>query len=335
MFTFLKSNNPSVAALNLLLIVLFRIGFLLHPTDLSYLYKHTEPASQWLFRTCHIDGSTDLLWLTIAGGVLCFVESLLINRIINRHKVTTRKNFMGGLLFVLFSSLLPGCMVLSPVLIAMLFLLIATDKVFELGKPEKLLTDIFDLGFLSALAMFFYFPAVYLIVFVLMGFFIMRTTSIQGLLLIMTGFIAILAVVGTIYFWYDELHRWVPDIVNIKNRIAFSSIHISYWERGILLWLTLAALCVGAMMPAVLFSTVIQTRKYITILVVGGLLSMVAIVMMFNFNLSHLLFVAMPLSILYTVFFVETKMRRMPFILFSLLILSVLAFVYLPIFISV
>lgn len=331
MFTFFKSNNPSVVAFNLILIVLFRVGFLLHPADVSYLYRHTEPASQWLFSSSHID----ILWLTIAGGVLCFIESLLVNKIVNSHKVTTRKNYVGGLLFVLFSALVPEAMVLSPALIATLFLLLVINRLFNLGRPEKLLGDIFDLGFLSALAMCFYFPAVYFLLFVLIGFFVMRTTSIQGLMLIITGFVAVLVVVFTIYFWEDRLPTLLLDMVNSKNRIPLSSLYLSHWQQGIIAWLGVTALFVLTMMPGLLFAAVIQTRKYITILVVGGLISLVATIFDFNFNLSHLLFLAVSLSILYTVFFVETKIRWIPQFLFYLLILTAIAVAYIPLFITV
>ena len=335
MFTFFKSNNPSVATFNLVLIVLFRIGFILHPTDFSYLYRHTEPASQWLFNCFQMDSSSHALWLAIAGGGICFIESLLVNRIVNSHKVTTRKNYMGGLLFVVFSALVPETMVLCPAHIATLFLLLAIDRLFTLGRPEKLLADIFDLGFLSALAMCFYFPAVYFLLFVLMGFFVMRTTSIQGLLLIITGFVAVLSVVITIYFWQDRLPTLLLDMVNIKNRIPLSSLHLSHWQQGIIAWLGVTALFVLTMMPGLLFAAVIQTRKYITILVVGGLISLLAVVFDFNFNLSHLLFMAVSLSILYAVFFVETKTRWIHELLFYLLILSAIAVVYIPLFIPV
>ncbi len=334
MFSIFKSNNPALVAINVILIVLFRFVFLIHSFDIAGIYQHTEPVSGWFIRTLN-PAHISQLWLAISGGVLCLVESLLINRIINRHKVSPRKNYLGGILFVIFTSLIPECLVISPAQVALLFLLLVLDQLFDLSRPDKLYGNKFDLGFLTCIAVLIYFPAIFMLPLVIIGFLTMRTGTIKGILIIFTGFTAIVAIVFTYYLWYDRLGDMLPDIINLPNRKPLTLAHLTHWQEICIAWILLVGAWVLANVPAILYSSVIQTRKYITILIVSGVFSLVAIALLFNFNLTHLFFLLTSLTILSAMYFVETKMTFIAEILFIVLILSVFTFEYLPIFVPV
>jgi len=335
MLNFFKSNNLGIAFTNVVLIFLYRVLFFFHPIDLSRIYRHAEPASKFFISLFHINSDTNPAWLLIGGGILCLIESLMVNRIINSYRVTTRKNYLGGVLFVIFTSMVPECMVLSPALVAALILLMCIDKIFELAKPEKLSGHIFDLGLLSGVAMLFYFPSVYFLIFAVIGFFMMRSVTFRERLMVFTGFVCVLLVVFTVYFWFDSLPEMVLDMVNLQYRLPLSSASLSHWQFISLCWIGVLALWLVAFMPGIVFSSVIQARKYISLLAIGAVLSLLAIPLAFNFNLSHLVFLLASLSILYTVYFVETKTKLVTEILFIVLILSVFILQYLPLFVSI
>ena len=335
MLNFFKSNNLAVAFINVILILLFRLVYFFHPLDLSNLFHHTEPASQLIIRLLHISSGTHMAFLLTAGAVLCFIESMLINKIMNSYRVTTKKNYLGGVMFVVLTSMVPECMVISPALIASLLLLLCIDKIFELAKPEKLYGHIFDLGFLSGLAMLFYFPAVYFLIFVFIGFFMMRSVTFRERLMVFTGFFSALLIVFTVYFWFDSLPQMMRDMVNIKYKTPLSLTRLSHWQIASVSWIGVLALWLIVFTPGLLFSSVIQIRKYISMLAIGAALSVAALPLVFNFNLSHLVFILTSMSILYTVYFVETKTNIITEILFIVLILSVFLFEYLPLFVTI
>lgn len=334
MFSFFKSNNPALVVINVILIVLFRFVFLIHHFDLGGLYLHTEPASAFLIRVLDLTHASQL-WLAIAGGVLCFIQSLLVNRIMNRYKVSPRKNYIGGILFVIFSSMIPECLAIGPAQIAGFLLLLIFDQLFDLSRPEKLYGNKFDLGFLTGIAVLLYFPAIFLLPLVLIGFLTMRTGTLRGILIIFTGFVSVMAIVFTYYLWYDRLPDMLPEIVNLSNRKPLSLVRLTHWQQISIAWIVLVGAWILANVPAILYSSVIQTRKYITILILSGVFSLAAIALLFNFNLTHLTFMLTSLSILSAMYFVETKMALVAEILFIVLILSVLTFEYLPIFVPV
>jgi len=335
MLNFFKSNNLGVAFTNVIFIALYRVVYFFHPIDLSRIYRHSEPASKFFIRLLHIGPDTHLAWLLIGGGVVCFIGSLLVNKIINSYRVTVKKNYLGGVMFVIFTSMVPECMVLSPALIASLIFLLCIDKIFELAKPEKLYGDIFDLGFLSGVAMMFYFPAAYFLIFVFIGFFMMRSVTFRERLMVFTGFFCVFAVVFTVYFWYDSLPVMMRDIVNLQNRVPLSLMRLTHWQIVSISWIGLLSLWLLAFIPGLLFSSVIQIRKYMSLLAIGAAFSIAALPLVFNFNLSHLVFALTSMSILYTVYFVETKTNFITEILFIVLILSVLIIQYLPFFVKI
>ncbi len=334
MFSFFKSNNPALVVINVILIVLFRFVFLIHHFDLTGIYSHTEPASSFLIGALDLTHASQL-WLAIAGGILCFIESLLVNRIINRHKVSPRKNYIGGILFVIFASMIPECLVIGPAQIAGFFLLLVYDQLFDLSRPDKLYGNKFDLGFLTGIAILIYFPAIFILPLVIIGFLTMRTGTLKGILIIFTGFVAVLVIVFTYYLWYDRLPDMLPEIINLPNRKSLSQVHLTHWQEICIAWILLVGAWILANVPAILYSSVIQTRKYITILILSGVFSLAAVALLFNFNLTHLIFMLTSLSILSAMYFVETKMALVAEILFIVLILSVFTFEYLPIFVPV
>jgi hypothetical protein len=211
-----------------------------------------------------------------------------------------------------------------------LFLLLIFDKLFELSKPDKLYGDIFDLGFLSGLSVLFYFPSLYFLILVYIGFFIMRNGTLKGILIILTGFIGVVALVFTIYFWYDKLELLPLHLSNLANQRPITAAKLNDWQIADIIWLSVLALWTLISVPGMLFSSVIQTRKCVSILLISALLSVAVIPLAFHFDLSHLLFVLASLSIVYAVYFVETKVNIITQILFIVLILSVFVFQYLP-----
>lgn len=335
MLQFFKSNNLSIVFANVVLIVLCRIPYLFFPVDVHNMYQHAEPAAKFFIRFLHIGPYTPQVWLLAGGALGCLIASLLINKIINSYRVTTRKNFLGGLLFSALSGIVPQCLVLNPALIAAIILLLCIDKLFELAKPDKLYSHIFDLGFLSALAMLFYFPAIYLLLFVSIGFFMMRSVSFRERVMVFIGFACVLLTVFTVYFWFDSLPEMFLDIINIQYRKPWQFNAFTHWQLAMVVWIFVIMFFVLANVPLLLFSSVIQTRKYMNILIIGQFLCLLVLPLAFNFNLSYLVFLMVPLAILAAVYFVETKTNLFNEILFIVLILSVFIFQYLPLLITI
>lgn len=330
MLNFFKSNNLAVTFVNLALILIYRLPLLFRPLDFRYLYRHNEPAARLFFGPFINGGGPAAYWLLAAGGLLCFVESLMINAIVQKHKLSTKKNYLSGLIFVVFASLSPDCLAIGPAMISTFFLLICLDKIFGLSRQEKLYTDIFDLGFYSVMAVAFYFPSLYFLALVYTGYFIVRPVIPRELLIIITGFATVMIVMVSVYYGSDITGRLLSDLMNLNNRLPLTSILKGKIYYLPLAWSFVVSLILLFRLPRTLNATVIQTRKYISVLVVNAAFAFAALLLAFNFNLSHLLFWAVSAGIVAAVLFVETKTNILNEFLFIVLILSVPVIEYLP-----
>ncbi|MFN8309539.1 MAG: DUF6427 family protein [Chitinophagales bacterium] len=321
MLRFLKSNTPVLMALNVLLVVLTRLIWLVAPVDIHPLYQHQEPLSAWLFERLlfHFQPA----FFVIAGGVFTFLQSLMVNNLINRHKATGKRNYLGGILFILMTTFFREFLLFTPVQIALFFLLIICDKIFRLVRPEKQSGEIFDLGFLSALAALFYAPSVLFLPLALIGIYTMRPFSFRELWIVLFGMTAVVFTVFTYYFCNDRLMDLKYVLVTVSQPHLGVLAHLTNWDIGILIWMGLLTIAAILGVQGVLYASSIQIRKFTGVITVSALIAVLSAALCSNFSWAHLTLLALPMSFLLCLFFVESKESRVLTILLTILFLSV------------
>ena len=152
LLSFSKSNNPGVVAFYVMYLVAFRLCFVFAPVDGSFVFAHTEPLSQLIFGFLKTPLSAYAWVSPVLSGVLCFLQALLINDIVNENKIIAKKNYLAGLLFIILFSFFKESLLFSPASLSLTFLILATRKMFSLIKKEKAFGDVFDIGFLVAIS---------------------------------------------------------------------------------------------------------------------------------------------------------------------------------------
>jgi hypothetical protein len=330
MLSLLRSNNPSLAVLNVLLIVGIRLLFFWHPPIITDLGSHSEPLSRFILHYLGAPTPATSQWWLAAGGIMCLLESLYINYLINQHKVTSRKSFVGGLVFILFTSFTPQMLYISSVHIAVAIELLLLDRLLSLNRTDKPYGNIFDLGFLSGLAMLFYFPAAALLLFVFFALYTMRAVSVRESLMVITGFVGACFAALVIYVWFDRIGQLGGDLINFPYRHLLSIKSILQSHIPILITMTIWVIISLALIPVLLFSSAIQTRKHITILLAAFILTMVATLLQSHYEMLHIMLCMPALSVFFTLYFVETKAGYISEIVFALLIVSVVVLLYSP-----
>jgi len=165
LLSFFKSNNPTVVIFYIFYLVLFRVCFAFIPADANFVFEHREPLSALLFGFLKNFSANYQIISLVLSGILCFVQALLINSIVNENKILSKKNYLAGALFIQFASFFKESLLLTQACIALTFLILCVGRIFSLIRKEKSYGDVFDVGFLIALATLFYFPAVLFIFF--------------------------------------------------------------------------------------------------------------------------------------------------------------------------
>lgn len=332
MLSFFKSNNPGVVVFYIIYLCLFRVCYAFVPIDTSFVFQNREPLSHAVFGLLRYFPAHYGTISLVLGGVLCFCQALLINSLINENKILSRKNYLGGLLFVTVASFFKESLVLSPASLALTCIIIATQKLFSLIRKEKAFGDIFDVGFLVALAILFYLPSIVFILFALIGLATMRPFVYKEWGIVFSGFISPFILLFTYYFWQNQTAGLLPDIANLQHHGLMRGLVLtpSDWMLGIsLLLLIFSSL---AFLPGALFSSLIQVRKYATILVLLIFLTVCGFMLQPTVSFSHWILLALPLSVIFSMVLMQIKRNVIAEVIHLILLLLVLLGQYLPLF---
>lgn len=335
MLSFFKSNNPGVVAFYLFYLAAFRLVFFFTSPDLSFIQIYHEPLSSFLIGGFAADIFLTPWVSTSVAALLVFVQSLFVNRIINEQRMTAKKNFLAGLLFIMLTSFFTQGLVLSPALIALTFIIIACETAFRLIKKEKMYGDIFDIGFLVSLASFFYFPAIALLFFSLACLINLRSFNYREYMVLLLGLATPFFLLFTYYYWNDDLPQMLISVTNHYERgwfLNFNPHNIEWMQIGVILALSVVLL---GLVPGVVYASLIQVRKFVAILMFLLLLISASFFLQQQVSLSHLVWLAFPLSIFLTMVIMQWKRKMIGEVMHIILFLLIVAGQFLPLFFSI
>lgn len=332
MLSIFKSNNPAVVLVYIFCLILFRLCLLWLAVNDSTGFLHTEPLSASLFSFLKNLSQNQVLLSTFLSALLSFVQAILVNNIVNSNKMTARKNYAAGAVFIVFSSFFTSNLFMTPALLSLTFVLLAIGRLFSLVKKEKANGDIFDLGFFISIAALFYFPSIALVLFAYIGLAIVRSFNYREWLIVLTGFTAPLFVVFVFYFWNDITPSLLPDLMNQPGR---DWLVLPVFTVSDKLMMSALAFCTIAglfFLPGSLHSSLIQLRKFANILVVFTVFVLLAALLQQTVRLSHGILLAFPLSLFTSMMLLKIKRSWVAEVIYLILILLVLAGQYLPLF---
>ena len=82
----------------------------------------------------------------VASLLLIFFQALMVNRLVNNFKIVGKQTYLPAAFYILFSSLFTGFGTVSPLLLAMTFVLWAMLRVHGVYGTERCDSNIFDLS---------------------------------------------------------------------------------------------------------------------------------------------------------------------------------------------
>lgn len=334
MLSFFKTNTPGVVVFYPLYLILFRAIFFFSDSQLPDAANFHEPLSHLLFGALAQTQLWNETGLSVLGGVVVFLQSLLVNKIVNDHKLTQRKNYAGGLIYILFASLFKDGLFLSPVMVAGTFLILATDRVFQLAKKEKMYGAVFDIGSLVSLAVLFFFPSAVLVVFAFVAISTLRTFNYREYAALLFGVSAPFFLVFVFYFWNDKASLLPMHLINHYQNgwlLGFPSAVISRIQLAILVFFTLVLL---AVVPSLVYGSLIQIRKFTGMLILTAVLTLVGFFLQQTVSLSYPLLTAFPLSMFTVMLVMNMKQNMVGEVIHIILFSLVMAGQYLPLLIN-
>lgn len=325
MLSFFKSNNPGVVVFYLVYLVAFRICFVFVTAVAETNLHYYEPLATVIeYARGYLQAP--LIPLLVLGAVLQFIQAIIVNRLVNENKMISRKTYMPGVIFIILSSFVPQALVLSPLSLALTFTMLAVAAVFRLTKKEKAYGDVFDVGFLSSIAVLLYFPSVVLILFAYISLGSLRPFRMREWLAALFGFVTPLFVAFVAFYVTESTpENFLP---------AYSFKHVGFKPEQ---WIQAGAFLICAVgafivLPLVLQSTLIQVRKLTTLLTVLFGLLIPAFFLQQQLSFSYVLLLSFPVSVITSMLLVQFKNPLVSEVFHLILILLVLAGQFLPFF---
>jgi hypothetical protein len=238
-------------------------------------------------------------------------------------------NLFPGFFYILIASALPEFTHLSPVHMANTFYILALINMFSIYNNNRSAGAIFNIGFLIGLGSLFYFSYWVLL---LVGFFslrILRAFKIQERLMLLAGALVPYLLLGTYYFWHDQLAYFLDFQFNTGFQwwsvfFVDSLPAIDYFKLGLMGLLILLAL---VSYNQNISKRVRESQKKMSILYWMLFLGVFTLLVQADFHLDHILVIAVPLGILLSFNFTQLS-RNWAELLHFFLLLIVLFFQY-------
>lgn len=317
---FIKNNRSlSVVVLPVAMITLWLYGFLNPVVPLS---EHAAPLYKLM-----LTGIQDYPFLiTLVSFILIFSEALLINYIIQRNEIINTTSYLPALVYMVLMSLQPEMFSLHPIVIASLFMLLATHRLLQSYKKETSYSEAFDTGFYIALASLFYIPSLVFILLIWAGLIIIRPFVWREWIISFIGFTLPWVFLMFYYFWNDKMNDLQYDAIYytlVTPKKSVNSFHFSYQSIIQITILLLAAFFASGRLLRDLSTGTVRTRGNLILMIYFFILAFTSVFLAPSYSIAYLSFLSIPFTVFFSSYLLFVKKQWLSELLFLLLIISV------------
>ncbi len=160
--------------------------------------------------------------------VLVLSGAFLFNLILSMHDLIPRNTLVPALVYIVLMSHVPGLLTLHPVIFSSIFLLIIQHYLFQVYTVEGAYPQVFNAGLLISIASFFYFPSIYLLLFIWLSFIVFRLYFWREWLIVLFGFLTPYIFLFAYYFWTDKLFDALSAYSSYFEQLSFFSFKFNF-----------------------------------------------------------------------------------------------------------
>lgn len=163
-----------------------------------------------------------LLLNVIAFAVYLFCI-FLFNSVLSANRLVSKYSTVGALSFLLMMCSTPNLHTCYPFLFACPFIMMAMHTLFLIYQTENPENYMMNVGYFIAIASLFYYPSVFLMIWVLISLLILRFNNIRYLMIPITGFIIVNGLyIGLTYLFGDM------NVLMSSYSYFFKNLNFSY-----------------------------------------------------------------------------------------------------------
>lgn len=301
-------------------IILWSNSFFIHSYELDGNYVFM-PLSKLVY---HIVGINTIASKLLAIA-LVLINALLLSRMNIVYNFIRARTYLPAVIYLLLMSFLPEIQRLTPALMASVFVILAMNKVLGTFKKEKLAIQIMDASLLISVASLFYFPAMFLLVYLWVGLALLRPFRGREWAFTILGLIVpYLIVLSFLYLTGRSFHFSIQKLFNAPFILSWA------FRENILALIFWGYLVLLVLLASVQIITIFSTKKvhsrrffiyFLWLFVITiGIYFIVPSASIEIFSLN-----AISLSFLLAHYFINLRYSWLPELLFVLLFTIILA----------
>lgn len=242
------------------------------------------------------------------AGLVIFTQALLFNRLISEYNILSRPTFLPALMYIVLSSVFTPFLFLSPPLIGNFFILFIFFKILDSYKKTDLISTMFDLGLITALATVIYFPFVFFVIALWVALLIFRGFNWREWVAVILGYLVIVTFLGVYYFWNNSIgyffEIWKPLTEGFPIFIKIQPAD----------YIVLLPIAIGLILGALrlrenFYRSYIQMRKTFIFLFYLFLTVVLSFYLKPDYRINHFLLGVIPIALLLAYYFLNAAKR--------------------------
>jgi len=301
--TLFRTNQLFASVLLVFYIALLRASAFVIPFS-------TEPLgaglfAEWVYVWIGHEGLTP----SIVAMALLLIQGTYLNVLVSEHRLASEVSLFPGLFYVFACSVLPEFHYLSPVLMANTFYIVVLGEVYGTYRRAEVSGRIFNIGFWTGIGSLFYPSFVLFLLFGFVGLNIFRAFRFRERLMMIIGLLVPYFLVGTYYFWMDQLPFFMQAVGSGFEALDFVPAPATWVYRslGVMAILLLVVLFSHR---SYLLKQIIEVQRKINLIYWGLLISASTILIQAGIQLDHLMILAVPLGTLLSFNFIRMPARQ-------------------------
>jgi hypothetical protein len=262
-----RQKSPANLVLLLIFGLLIKMSYLMHPQAAQV----TQSGGLLYAALLSLLGTGAHMAASGLAFALLYFHSLMINYVVNEHRLTTKHSFLPAMAYLLITSLLPEWNLLSPPLLASTLIIWAFLRLFRLYNKQAVKGDVFNIGLVLGLSSMIFFPSAAFLFCLLLGLLILRPFSMNEIILFLIGCL-------TPYYFYS-VYLFLTDQLTLGNVFPSIILDIPQVRSSIQLAIAAALLAIPFVVgswhiQAHLRKMLIQVRKNWSIMLMYLLLAL-------------------------------------------------------------
>lgn len=253
------------------------------------------------------------------------LQAFFLTHVINKQGVLRDTSHLPALLYVVLMSCFPEQLSFNPPLFANFFIIVFLNSIFNFYRSDTAVFEVFNAGMFIGIASLFYWPCLFLFPLTMAALFVLRPFNIREWVVSFIGIGLPFLFLGGILFWLDLLSiNSIKSLLEPLYKVQFST---AYNGTYIILTAILALLLIASLWR---FSrdlnnfSKLRARKFLAIIVWFFLFAALSYLIASKNSMIGLSFLAIPLSVIISNYFLSLKNQLFAEIIFLLLLVAVI-----------